>query len=263
VCRDDGRWPPRRGRRAATAVTVTEVVAERTGRRATASPRPATVTAVRPSLRTRAVRRAAPLLAAAALLAACGDDPDEPRARDGQEAGAVGADPTTVPEAIDADHTQAVLDELLPLLDEAERAAVAAAPTPELPDATREVFEAVHTPAVADPLLTSLEVAVSSEGSAEIRAAELEEQGATRWVVTELGEPSEECVPFRFDREHARQDSDQSGIGVLVRADDDRDPAGRNPTPWAIGLTGVEGQLDEGLDTICQTSEGNDEVVEG
>jgi hypothetical protein len=213
----------------------------------------------------RSLPRAAALLAATALLAGCGsdDDPGERQAGQQQGTSAATSDPTTIPDEIDAAYTQAVLDELLSLLDEAERAAVAEAPTPELPEPTREVFEAVHTPAVAEPLLTSLEVAVGSEGSAEIRAAELEEQGATRWVVTELGEPTDECVPFRFGYEHSREESDQAGIGVLVRAEDDRDAAGRNPTPWVIGLNGVEGQLGESLDTICQTSVDNDEVVEG
>jgi hypothetical protein len=208
--------------------------------------------------------RALALLAAATLLAACGSDQEPAESQAGQEQQtAAGGDPTTVPDEVDAAYTQTVLDELLPLIDEAERTAVAEAPTPELPEPTREVFEAVHTPAVAEPLLTSLEVTVGSEGSAEIRAAELQRQGATRWVVTELGEPTEACIPFRFEKEQSGEDGDQPGIGVLVPAEDDRDPSDRNPTPWMIGLNGVEGQLDESLDTICDTSVDNDEVVEG
>jgi hypothetical protein len=213
-------------------------------------------------VRARAPRRIAALLAAAGLLAACtGGDPDQ-QGTDGDGAAAE-VDPATEPDEIDAAHVQSVLDELLPLADRAERAAVAEAPTDELPEDSRRVFEAVHSPAVADPLLTSLEVAVSSEGSAETLAAELEQHGATRWEVTEMGEPSDECVPFRFEYVHAGETSGQRGIGTLVRPDGDHDPGGHNPTSWVIGLNGVEGQLDEGLDTICQTSEDNDAELAG
>jgi hypothetical protein len=209
-----------------------------------------------------APRRIGALLLAAALLTACTRGGSEQQGTDADGA-ATADDVATEPDELDAADAQAVLDELLPLLDRAERAAVAEAPTDELPEESRRLFQAVHAPAVADPLLTSLEVSVSSEGSAETLAAEVEQHGATRWEVTELGEPSEECVPFRFDYVHAGETSGQRGIGSLVRPDGDHDPAGHNPTPWVIGLNGVEGQLDESLDTICGTSEDNDAELEG
>jgi hypothetical protein len=209
-----------------------------------------------------APRRIGALLLAAALLTACTRGGSEQQGTDADGA-ATADDVATEPDELDAADAQAVLDELLPLLDRAERAAVAEAPTDELPEESRRVLQAVHTPAVADPLLTSLEVSVSSEGSAETLSAELDQHGATRWEVTELGEPGEECVPFRFDYVHAGETSGQRGVGALVRPDGDHDPAGHNPTPWVIGLHGVEGQLDESLDTICQTSEDNDAELAG
>jgi hypothetical protein len=210
-----------------------------------------------------APRRLGALLAAAALVTACTGGGSEQQGTDADGAAPADVDAATEPDEIDAAYTQAVLDELLPRIDRAEQAALAEAPTDELPEESRRLFQAVHAPAVADPLLTSLEVSVSSEGSAETLAAEVEQHGATRWEVTELGEPSEECVPFRFDYVHAGETSGQRGIGSLVRPDGDHDPAGHNPTPWVIGLNGVEGQLDESLDTICGTSEDNDAELEG
>jgi hypothetical protein len=127
------------------------------------------------------------------------------------------------------------------------------------PDETIEVFRAAYSPAMSVALLTSLSVAVASESSAEQLAAELEEFGQTRWIVTELGEPTDTCVPFHFDYEFTGTETDQTGIGTIVRLESDRDPEDHNPTPWVMGLNGVEDQLDEDLDSICRSSAEDDE----
>jgi hypothetical protein len=216
-------------------------------------------------------RQLAAMLATTLLLAGCADDepdrigadvdqaettePDEPTEPEEP------ADPFAIPDEIDEEYTQRVLDELLPMLDRAERAAVEAAPAPMVPEETLEVFRATYSPAVSVSLLATLNAATSSEDSAAELQEELEEYGEVRWVVTELGEPTADCVPFRFDYEFTAKEVDQTGLGVLTQAAGDRDPAGHNPTPWVIGRNGVEDRLDEDLDSICAASAENDEEI--
>jgi hypothetical protein len=220
-------------------------------------------------VRGRRQRRIAVLLAAALLLFACGEDEadevepipdDNPSAAEDEEPEEP-QDPFAIPDEIDEEYVQLVLDELLPMVDRAEQQAVDEAPSTMPPDETIEIFRATYSPAMAVALLTSLSVAVASESSAEELATELEEYGRTRWIVTELGEPTDACVPFHFEYEFTGTETDQTGIGTIVQPEGERDPEGHNPTPWVMGLNGVEGQLDEDLDSICQASAEDDEEM--
>ena len=168
-----------------------------------------------------------------------GDEPEEP------------ADPFAIPEVIDADYVQRVLDELLPLVDEAERAAVDAAPSAMPPEETMVVYRAVHSPRLSTVLLTDLSTRLGAEDSAEQYRQEVEEFGSTRWVVTDVGDADEQCIQFRFDYEFSGTEVDQEGVASLLPQESGRDPQEVNPTPWMLAHSGVVGETDEDLDGIC------------
>jgi hypothetical protein len=222
-------------------------------------------------VRTSTPRRLATLLTAAMLFAACADDepdrigadvdetetaePDEPAEDEEPE------DPFAIPDEIDEEYTQRVLDELLPVVGQAQLDALAEAPTPMPPDESIAKLRAVYTPGVAVPRLASLMTDLSTEQGTEERQQDLDAHGETRWVVTELGEASEECIPLEFVYEFSEMDVDREGITALVPAIEGRDPDGHNPTPWAIGLNGPPDGLELDLDTICEATVENDEEM--
>jgi hypothetical protein len=205
--------------------------------------------------------RLAATLAAAMLLAACADDepdrigadveetetaePDEPDEPEEPE------DPFAIPDEIDEEYTQRVLDELLPISAEAQLEALDEAPSSMPPDESMAKIRAVFSPAIAVARLMSLSGAIATEEAAQAELRDFEEHGDTRWVVSELGETSQECISFAFDYEFSEADVDRQGIAALVTAREGRDPAGHNPTPWEIGINGPADGIEEDLDTIC------------
>jgi hypothetical protein len=219
----------------------------------------------------RTPRRIVALLAAATLLAACADDEpdqigagtDEPEATEPDEPAEPEEpeDPFAIPDEIDEEYTQRVLDELLPIVRDAQLEALEEAPTPMPPDESIAKLRAVYTPGVAVPRLASLMTDLSTEQGTQERQEGLDEHGETRWVVTALGDASEDCIPVEFAYEFSEMDVDREGITALVPAMEGRDPDGHNPTPWAIGLNGPPDSLELDLDTICEATVETDEEM--
>ena len=164
-------------------------------------------------------------------------------------------DPFAIPDDIDVDYVQRVVDELLPLLDEADRIAIDHAPQSIAPDEVIEIYRATHSPSMSTTLLTDVSTRIANEASAEELEERLDEQGEIRWVVTDVGEASVDCVAFTFDYEFSAQDTELAGIGTLLPAQEGRDPADHNATPWVIGLNGTTETFDAEFVDACDASQ--------
>jgi hypothetical protein len=214
-------------------------------------------------------RRIVALLAAATLLAACADDEpdpagadtDQPEATEPDEPEATGPDepaepeepedPFAIPDEIDEEYTQRVLDAILPPLWAADREEVEAGPNPMPSDETMAVYRAVFDITVSADHLTHLTSDIATEEALEGLREELDELGDIRWVVQEVGHADEECIPFDFTYEYSATDETNPGVGALVRPGPHRDPEGINPTPWAVGFSGNTEVIGQELDTVC------------
>jgi hypothetical protein len=221
---------------------------------------------------TRASRIVA-LLTAAALAAGCADDePDQIGAdTDGAETAATTEpaepeepeDPFAIPDEIDEEYTQRVLDELIPPLNEADRAELEDAPTSFLSDETMATYRAMYDVSASAEMLTYLSQRVATEDEVAAYREQLAELGEIRWVVDEVGDADDTCIPFGFTYDYSASDEINTGIGALVRSIDTRDPEGINPTPWALGFAGHPDVIEQSLDTICgATLEAREELLE-
>jgi hypothetical protein len=189
------------------------------------------------------------LLVLAALVASCtigegaGTSDEAPAASDEDaEATEAEPDPTAVPDDVDdldAAYVQAVVDELLPLIREADLAAARAAPLDTLPSEVVATYRAVFSPAVAAMWIPTQEQFLGDEDDAAIYEQVIREQGEPRWDVSAPWAPSHECLGFHYTFDVEAGGLRNPGeVAALVPLDDERDPDDRNPTPWVIGLHG-------------------------
>jgi hypothetical protein len=221
---------------------------------------------------TRGTRRwAGALLASALLVAACADDepdqigagaddpettePVEPPEPEEPE------DPFAIPDEIDEEYTQRVLDEILPPLWAADREEAEAGPSTMPSDETMAVYRAVFDITVSADQLAYLTGEIATEEALEELREQLDELGDIRWVVQEVGDADETCIPFEFTYEYSDVEETNPGVGALVRPGEHRDPDGINPTPWAVGFAGNPEVIDQSLDTVCAaTLEAREEI---
>lgn len=190
-----------------------------------------------------------------------GTAPDEPTDPEPEDQAA--DDPFAVPDEITVDYVQSVVDELLPLWIDAEAQALEEAPTEAAPRELQDTSRAIRSPDESALYLISIEPVLRDVADAEERADGLR---TPQWTVTSIAHEADGCLIVDFDYPPGAEAD--SGRQVLLDKVAERDPEGRNPTPWVLdrgGPLGV-GAFDD-LDQVIERCDAErvvtDDVDEG
>jgi hypothetical protein len=146
-------------------------------------------------------------------------------------------DPFAIPDEIDEDYAQAVIDELFAITSEALRLSVAANGQAGIPEAAQPLVAATHTGPRRTETIMDLQQAVTAANVDEV-FFEPAEMGDERFEVFRMlrGEPECLVVTGKYDiSQTARSPGDPSEFSVLslTRADSNVD-RNINPTPWVL-----------------------------
>ncbi len=145
-------------------------------------------------------------------------------------------DPYAIPDVIDVEYVQSVIDAVLPISVEPELEAYRTAPHQIPPPELHEAVRASYSPDQTVNIMVGYIDELFDEERAAQAAASAEAAPEPRWSVTglEVAEPT--CIVFTF--EYPEGGPEEGGRAALLTGYDARDTAELNPTPWVIDTNG-------------------------
>ncbi len=204
------------------------------------------------------------------MLAACsgGDEPEvraiEPTSEPTEAAPepTEPEDPYAIPDEIDVDYVQAVVDAVLPIYREPELEAFRTAPHTMPPDPLMAAVRAMYSPDLRVEQLTYYAGALGDADIAAARAEDIANLPEGGWTVTELVRADDTCIVAAI--EFPEGGSPEGGHAVLLSGYDDADPNDLNPTPWVLDRSGPASLFPlEELEARCEAEQLADDPDEG